>query len=172
MGFFKRNHPDDPTATLLLQGKDMIEKTAAAHHADWGLGTADRWDADLVAGTIAWTFPDHTAVAPVQILGSHNTGHGAWAWAWALESVPPALRLDAEKARAYGERTSTALLTSPHIPVDESGAADLAAMAFRVCEATGFYRGPGASTTFFTFGPVTVTAADGTSRTFRIRTET
>ena len=41
--------------------------------------------------------------------------------------------------------------------------------AFRVTEATGFYRGPGATiTTFMTFGPVTITTSMGASETFTI----
>ncbi len=175
MAFFRKKQSDQPAdgdvATLMLQGHDMLERTAALHHERWGLGTAERYDVDLAAGTISWTFPDRTAVAPVQILGSHHAGAGEWAWAWAIDAVPAALRVDAERARAFGEAHDTPFLTAARLPVDEEGAADVAAVAFRIAEATGFYRGPGASSTYFTFGDVTLTAADGTTEVFRLRAE-
>ena len=107
----------------------------------------------------------------MQIIGSHHAELRDWAWAWALDAVPPPLRRDAEAARAFGERTGTAFLTTPRLEVDTEGAEDMAALAFRVTRASGFYRGPGASSTYFTFGDVTITEADGATRTFRISPE-
>jgi hypothetical protein len=43
------------------------------------------------------------------------------------------------------------------------------ALAVRLTKATGFYRGPGGnSVSIITFGPVTLTAADGSTSTFNI----
>jgi hypothetical protein len=170
MALFRRKpEQDPPISILLLQGHDMIEQTGAAHSSDWGLGSAERWDVDLSLGQIRWTFADHMAAAPVQVLGSHNATQGEWAWAWALDGVPSAVRSDVERVREFGHRTKAPALTSPRLPADESSAADLAAIAFRITEATGFYRGSGSSSTlFFTFGPVVVTSADGGERTFRM----
>ncbi|WP_368858163.1 DUF6882 domain-containing protein [Nocardia noduli] len=35
-------------------------------------------DLDQRTGLISWTFPDKTATAPAQIIGSHNTRAGTW----------------------------------------------------------------------------------------------
>ncbi len=51
-------------------------------------------------------------------------------------------------------------------------AGTLAALAVRITKATGFYRGPGArSIAIITFGPVTLTAQDGSTSTFEINIE-
>ena len=48
-------------------------------------------------------------------------------------------------------------------------AATLAALAVRITRATGFYRGTGsAAIPMITFGPVTLTGADGAISTFKI----
>jgi hypothetical protein len=77
---------------------------------------------------------------------------------------------DALRAREWAEAHGHLSLAQPKIDADEQVAATLAALAVRVTEATGFYRGPGGSSvTTITFGPVTLTAADGSSSTFDIK---
>ncbi len=147
----------------------MIEQVGRAHREGWGLGAADSWNVDQTTGTIRWSFEDKTAEAPAQILGSHNAGTGTWLWAWANESVLPPMRSDVERVREWGEANGQASLTRAKCEADESDALALAAIAFRLTEAAGFYRAhAGASTTFLTFGPVTITTAQGHSTTFRI----
>jgi hypothetical protein len=41
-------------SSLLLEGEDMVERVAKAHHATWGLGTADSWGLDQRTGVITW----------------------------------------------------------------------------------------------------------------------
>jgi|SRR5690349_7319747 len=86
MGWLKRNRPPgsrapevepEALATLLLQGDEMIEQLARAHMS-WGLGAADRWGLDQSTGTITWTFPDKTATAPAQIIGSYSPSATSW----------------------------------------------------------------------------------------------
>ncbi|MFE2579344.1 DUF6882 domain-containing protein [Streptomyces sp. NPDC059378] len=81
MGMFKRANKADSAAqageradlsVLALQGEDMIEQLGRAHMS-WGLGSADRWDLDQTTGIITWTFPDKTATASAQILGSFRS---------------------------------------------------------------------------------------------------
>jgi hypothetical protein len=159
--------PADLT-TLLLQGEDMIEQLAQAHMS-WGLGTADRWDLDQTTGLITWTFPDKTATAPAQILGSYNPAAGSWMWAWANRSILPALSQDAAKVREWAEGRGPVALTEPVVAVDDQAAATLMALAVRITEATGFYRGTGTvSIPVITFGPVTLTASDGTTSRFEL----
>ncbi|MER6911675.1 DUF6882 domain-containing protein [Streptomyces sp. NPDC000594] len=158
----------DDLGTLLLQGEDLIGGLAQAHRT-WGLGSAQRWDLDQRTGLISWTFPDRTATAPAQILGSYSPTAGSWLWAWANESILPSLGRDARSLREWGERHGHAAFTEPTLPVDEESVATLTALAVRITRAGGFYRAPaGASVVMVTFGPVTLTAADGTTSAFTV----
>ncbi|MFB0620365.1 DUF6882 domain-containing protein [Streptomyces sp. AGS-58] len=155
-------------SVLLLQGEDMIEELGRAHMS-WGLGSADRWDLDQQTGMITWTFPDKTATAPAQILGSFSPGSGSWLWAWANQSILPAMSRDARTFRDWAGANGHPALAQPKIEADEKAAATLVALAVRITEATGYYRGPGGnSAVIITFGPVTLTAADGTVSDFNI----
>jgi hypothetical protein len=111
MGLFKRaNKPDSDAqavdqadlSTLLLQGEDMIDQLARAHMS-WGLGSADRWGLDQRTGLITWTFPEKTATAPAQILGSFSPSSGSWLWAWANKSILPEMSRDARIVRDWAE---------------------------------------------------------------------
>lgn len=156
---------------VLAEGTDIIEQLGQIHQEHWGLGTGDTWTVDQQAGVIRWTFPDKTAEAPVQMIGTHNPGAGSWLWAWANESVLPPLRRDAELVREWGKANGQAFLTEPKMKADEDTAWTLAAMAMAITKASGFYRGPaGASLVYMTFGVVTITA-DGKSTTFKINVE-
>ncbi|MFE5586801.1 DUF6882 domain-containing protein [Kitasatospora sp. NPDC056531] len=160
--------PPSGLATLLLQGEQMIDQLAEAH-TTWGLGTADRWGLDQRTGLITWTFPDRTATAPAQILATWSPGSASWLWAWANPSILTALSRDAGSVRDWAEADGHAALAEPEVEADEQLAATLAALAVRITKATGFYRAPGAtSTTFITFGPVTLTSQDGSTSTFTV----
>ena len=180
MGLFQRADKADKTetaaqavdqadlGTLLLQGEDMVAQLAQAHRS-WGLGSADRWGLDQTTGLITWTFPDKTATAPAQILGSFSPGSGSWMWAWANPSILPEMSRDAKSLREWGQVRGHDAFTCPKVDADEQTAATLAALAVRITEATGFYRGPGGNSyVIITFGPVTLTGADGSMSTFNI----
>lgn len=159
--------PADLTA-LLLQGEEMIDQLARAHMS-WGLGSADRWDLDQTTGIITWTFPDKTAAAPAQILGSFSRASGSWLWAWANTSILPEMSRDASIFRDWAEAHGHPHLAQPKIDADEKAASSLVALAVRVTNATGYYKSPGNnSSVVITFGPVTLTAADGTVSSFSI----
>lgn len=177
MGLFKRaevaesagqaGEPADLSA-LLLQGEDMIDQLARAHMS-WGLGSADRWNLDQTTGIITWTFPDKTASAPAQILGSFSSASGSWLWAWANESILPAMSRDAGVFRDWAEGQGHSHLAQPKIDIDEKAASTLVALAVRVTNATGYYKSPGSnSTLIITFGSVTLTAEDGSVSSFNI----
>ncbi|MFE4546858.1 DUF6882 domain-containing protein [Streptomyces sp. NPDC056785] len=158
-------------ATLVMQGEDMIEQLATAHRT-WGLGTAERWDLNQRTGEIKWTFPDRVATAPAQILGSYNRSTSSWMWAWANDSILPSMSRDAEKVRAWAAAHGHSGLGLPRVEVDEETAGTIAAVALRITGAAGFYRG-GGRTAFpvITFGPVTLTAADGAVTSFAVDVE-
>ena len=168
----QRNDPAADLGTLLLEGQDMIEQTGRAHAEAWGLGSADRWDLDQTTGLLRFTFPDRVAEAPAQILGTYSPNGETWVWAWANASLLPDLRKDSEHVRAWGEQNGADLLTTAKLPLDAEQAADVAAFAFRISKATGFYRAPaGAAQVFLTFGPVTLTDSNGDQETFAISVE-
>jgi hypothetical protein len=174
MGFFRRGKADSAAgdqevlAGLLFQGEGMIEQLAEAHRP-WGLGSADRWDLDQCTGTISWTFPDKVASAPAQILGSYNPAARSWLWAWGNKTVLPDMSRDSVVVRNWGIEHGVDVLSQPKTTADDETAAGLAALAVRITRATGFYRGTGsASFPVITFGPVTLTARDGSTSTFAI----
>ncbi|MFJ8803416.1 DUF6882 domain-containing protein [Streptomyces sp. NPDC102487] len=176
MGMFKRSNKTDSAgqageradlSVLLLQGEDMIEQVGRAHMS-WGLGSADRWDLDQTTGIITWTFPDKTATAPAQILGSFAPRSDSWAWA--NQSLLPDMSRDSRRFCDWAEANGHPGLAQPKIDADEQTAATLAALAFRFTGATGFYKGPGANSSYvvITFGSVTLTTSDGSVSTFNI----
>jgi len=174
MALFKRGKADVPPRTgpdlgvMLLEGQEMIEQVGSAHAKRWGLGSATNWGLDQQTGLLTWTFPDKAATAPAQILGSHNATAGSWLWAWANEGLLPGMRTDADRVRSWAEANGASSLCQAKLLCDAATAATMCAIAFRVTAATGFYRADaGASTLFMTFGPVTLTTAEG-SQTFTI----
>ncbi|WP_207957780.1 DUF6882 domain-containing protein [Streptomyces sp. YIM 98790] len=177
MGFFNRAGASEAGALgldgdelrlLRLQGEVLIGKLAQAHMS-WGLGTADRWGLDQQTGLLTWTFPDKTATAPAQILGSYNPSAGSWLWAWANASILPEMSRTAAGIREWGEARGHSAFTEPKLQIGEETAAALAAVSVSVTRATGFYRGSGRDAVpIITFGPVTLTAQDGTAQTVQI----
>ena len=73
--------------TLLNEGREMIDRTSKAHRERWGLGSAKKWVLNQDEGRIIWSFEDHVASAPAQILGSWNGKVSSWVWSWDNDSV-------------------------------------------------------------------------------------
>jgi hypothetical protein len=175
MRFLRRaGRPDQASSdlsTLLLQGEDMIGQLAEAH-LSWGLGSAQRWELDQTNGLLTWYFPDRTATAPAQIIGTWLPASSSWLWAWANNSIQPALARDSRAVRDWAEEHGHTSLTQPKIEADREMAATMAALAVRITGATGFYRGAGESDAdpmpILIFGPVTITTADGQKSVFEI----
>src|SRR6186997_154983 len=129
--------------TLLHEGREMIDRTSKAHRERWGLGSAKRWVLDQDIGQIVWSFDDHVASAPAQILGSWNGKVSSWVWSWDNDSVQAPLCTTAEEVR------------------------DLVAVAFRLAGSTGLYHHyDGVLATYIVFGPVTVEEGGGRTSTF------
>ena len=72
--------------TLLNEGREMIDRTSKAHRERWGLGSAKKWVLNQDEGRIIWSFEDHIASAPAQILGSWNATVSSWVWSWNNDS--------------------------------------------------------------------------------------
>jgi uncharacterized protein DUF6882 len=158
-------------STLLLQGEDMIGQLAEAH-LSWGLGSSQRWELDPTNCLLTWYFPDRTASAQAQIIGTWLPASKSWLWAWANNSIPPELARDSRAVRDWAEEHGHPSLTVPRVEADKEKAATMAALAVRITGATGFYRGNGASDAdpvpVFIFGPVTIVAGNGRMSVFEI----
>jgi hypothetical protein len=153
--------------TLLNEGREMIDRTSKAHRERWGLGSAKRWVLDQDLGQIVWSFEDHVASAPAQILGSWNGKVSSWVWSWDNESVQAPLRTTAEEVRAIGVLNGIGALATSPLKLNEEQVRDLVAVAFRLAGATGLYHHyDGVLATYITFGPVTLEEAGGRTSTF------
>jgi hypothetical protein len=145
----------------LLQNLQL--KTEA--HTAWGLGTFDRWDIDQEVGDLVFSNADGTkAVASAQIIGSFSTNDNSWLWAWDNPSIVDDLKLHARKLKEYGDKHGIEKLTTRKWTGTEDDAWAMAALAVKLCDAQGAYRGPaGPSYVFMTFGEVKISKPkDGT----------
>jgi len=98
---------------------------------------------------------------PAQIVGSFDGADGSWLWAWANPSIADSLKRDSLRVRDYGQKRQIARLTSAEWPCTdewpctEAEAWRMAALACKLCEAQGVYRGPaGTAFVFMTFAKV------------------
>ena len=150
-------HGESPEFKSLLD-TSIAELRAknTGHQEGWGLGKAARWDLDQSRGDLIFTFNDGViATCPAQIIGSFNKNAGSWLWSWANPSIVDVLKRDALKVKDYGQRHQITRLTSDKWTGAEEDAWAMAALACKLCDAQGSYRGPaGASYVFMTFGKV------------------
>jgi len=156
-GNSKGNGGETPEFKALLE-KSMAELRAktTGHQAGWGFGKANQWSLDMSQGDLVFTF-DHGVVAtcPAQIVGSLDSADGSWLWGWANPSIPDSLKRDALKVREYGQREKIARLTSEEWFGTEQDAWSMAALACKLCDGQGVYRGPaGSALVFISFGKV------------------
>jgi hypothetical protein len=155
----KRNAGDsEDYHRLVEQSMEELRLKTAAHDAGWRIGEAD-WDVDQNAGTIVFTRSDGIkATCPVQIIGTYNTDDGTWLWGWDHPSVVPALQEHARQVRDYGEQHGIEPLVTQKLACDEFAAWEFTALACKLCDAQGAYRGPAGNVmVFMTFGAVTLT---------------
>lgn len=153
--------PDDaetPEFKALLDGSmEGLRLQTASHQNVWHFGEAQRWDFFQDTGELIFTFPDRIVRAPAQIIGTFSGSSQTWMWSWANSSIENALTRDASRVRAYGEEHGLRRLTEAQWSGDEQHAWMMTALACRLCEANGAYRGPAGSTfVFFTFGEVQI----------------
>lgn len=131
-----------------------------AHAGAWRLGEEERWDLDLEAGVVTFTFVDGlVATAPIQLVGTFNSGDGTFLWAWDHPSAPLSLRRAAGKVRAWAQRHAVSRLLRRKIRCSEDDAWGYTALAARLSKANGAYRalaGEGGPYVFFTFGAVSL----------------
>src|SRR5262245_52076143 len=161
MGFFDRllgkakTSGSDDYRRLVEQSMEELRLKTAAHDAGWRLGEA-AWDVDQDTGLIVFTRKDGiTATCPVQIIGTYNTADGTWLWGWDHPSILVPLQDHAKRVKAYGEGHGLERLTTRKLQCQELEAWEFTALACKLCNAQGAYRGPaGTALVFMTFGGV------------------
>jgi len=142
--------------TLLDKSMEELRAKTMGHQAGWGLGKSNRWSLDQSRGDLLFTFDDGlVATCPAQIVASFDGADGSWLWAWANPSIGDSLKRDSLRVRDYGQQRGIARLTSAEWPCTEAEAWRMAALACKLCEAQGVYRGPaGTAFVFMTFEKV------------------
>ncbi|WP_370679106.1 DUF6882 domain-containing protein [Comamonas sp. GB3 AK4-5] len=146
----------DSTERFIHVAREGLDLQTTAHAASWHLGEEKNWSADLEAGTIAFDFADGTvATAAIQVVGTYNQADGSFLWGWDHPSVPAVLGAHAQLARDWGQLQGAAAFTERKLQCSEDDAWSFAAVANRLAEANGVYRGTAGNTlVFMTFGSV------------------
>jgi hypothetical protein len=133
--------------TLQKMSIEELQLKTRGHVVTWGLDRISRWDLDQDTGELAFSFDDgFKAVAAAQIIGTYNSEDHTWLWAWANPSVDDALKKDALKVRKYGEEHHVERLTKAKWVGTEEDAWAMTALAVKLCEEQGAYRGPAGET--------------------------
>jgi hypothetical protein len=137
-------------------GMEHLRALTAGHQGAWHFGDEDQWDFNQDNGDLVFTFANGTiATCPAQILSTFNLDDNTWLWAWANPSIGDALINDSLKVKAHGEQHDFAKLSTEKWSGSEDDAWGVAAIASKLCDSQGAYRGPAGSTlVFFTFGEV------------------
>ena len=130
---------------------DSLVSSAAAYnddrlawaHAEWQIGTYERFDFDQTTGLLTFSNAGVPMVyAPSQVVGTHSTVSETWLWAWDNSSILPALLEVALQTRAFGLRHSYSQLTTAKFPASERDSWYLAAIALYLSRSAFLYRCP------------------------------
>lgn len=145
---------------MIAGAREGLALLTSTHASTWRMDRAAHYDVDLDAGEIVWSFDDGTrAVAPVQVVGTLNRADGTFLWAWQHPSVPEPLAQHAALVRDLGSEVNDARLTTAKIAASEDEAWSFTALAVKLGEANGGYRGggnDGLPLVYMTFGNVTL----------------
>ena len=141
---------------LLDASMEELRLKTAAHQQGWRLGKAALWNLDQSEGNLVFTFDDGVvATCPAQIIGSFDITTSEWMWAWANASIAEPLKRDSLRIKEYGQTRQFTKLTTAEWIGKEDDAWRMTALACKLCEAQGAYRGPAGTTfVFMTFGKV------------------
>ena len=143
---------------FIAAAREGLAMQTSAHTSSWNLANAGSWAADLDEGTVTFQFEDGiTAKAPMQIIGTYNLADGTFLWGWDHPSVDEPLRSHAKLAFEWGQANGAEAFTHRKVTCTEDDAWSFTAVANRLANANGAYRGSSGSTlVFMTFGKVTL----------------
>ncbi|HVV72151.1 MAG TPA: hypothetical protein VHI52_11745 [Verrucomicrobiae bacterium] len=140
---------------LLRSSMDDLMLKTQSHQSAWGFGTEESWQLDQDKGELLFQFPGRGAIAAVQIIGTYDAQTGVWMWAWANPLIADSLKVQATNLREFGEQHGIQRLTTAEWNGQESDCWYMSALACKLSDARGAYRGPAGDThTFMTFGEV------------------
>jgi hypothetical protein len=145
------------SASQFMEGaRQGLALQTSGHASTWQLGQEEDWSADLDTGQLVLKFSKGvTATARIQVVGTYNKADGTFLWGWDHPSVPEPLRQHALLAKKWGEQNQVPAYTSRKVKCSEDEAWTFAAVANRLANANGVYRGPaGTAFVFMTFGEV------------------
>ena len=155
MGFFDRFRKQQPVAdiavfqALIDQCMEELRLKTEAHDGVWHISEAD-WNVDQDAGTIIFTPNNGMSVTcSVQIIGSRDSTDNSWMWGWHNPSIPEELRRHARKVQEYGDQTRNLWLTTPMMVCPPDKAWQLTALACKLNNAQGAYRGVDSETEIY-----------------------
>ncbi len=155
-----QNQPRLPPdfATLKKVSVEELKLKTDAHRQAWGLDKISHWDLSQDSGKLVFSLPDGMkAVCPAQIIGTYNGEDHTWLWAWANPSIDDKLKVDALTLRKYGKKHHIDRLTTRKWSGTEEDAWAMVALAVKLCDKQGAYRGPaGATYVFIAFGEVSL----------------
>jgi hypothetical protein len=148
----------DKLRVLLDEAFEHAAVLAERHRSLWNNGKEAAWELDQDEGILRFRFEDGVVVsASAQIIGTFDTTKRSWMWSWHNASILPSLQTDALRIRDFGESHGFDLLTKPSWSCDEDLCWRLAALALKICDRQGIYRGLGGKTAiFFTYERVTI----------------
>jgi hypothetical protein len=127
---------------IAISSVELATKNAAALHT-WGIGTSDRWSADLAQGSINFHFADHTITGPIQVLGTWSSESDTWLWAWANDALPQSVTEAASTTREYGRVHELEALTEAKLGATTAELSeDLASVVVELADLAGMYRAP------------------------------
>ena len=143
-------------STLQKMSIEELKLKTQAHKEIWGLDKIERWDLKQSTGELVFSFADGTkAVCPAQIIGTYNSEDHTWLWSWANSSINENLKKVALKVRKFGQENEIERLTKSKWVSTEEDAWAMAALAVKLGEEQGAYRGPaGGTLVFISFGEV------------------
>jgi len=142
---------------MLDQSMEHLRLLTVSHSKIWGLGKDESWNADLKKGLIWWTFSDKIVEAPIQVIATYSTKNKTLLWGWNHPSVSKKLSKHAELVKKYGLKNNISKLTTVKIKCTENDAWKYTALAVKLADAQGAYRGPAGTTlVFFTFGKISI----------------
>jgi hypothetical protein len=151
VNFFKKNSgtQNKDYQILLERSMEELKIKTSAHDNLFNLGTA-AWNADLDKRIIVFTSPNGIkATCSLQIIGTINTQDSIWLWSWGNETIDSELQLHAKAVKIYGEENNIEQFTLRKFLCSEETAWELVAIACKLGNAQGAYRGPAGSANVF-----------------------
>lgn len=144
---------------LLEAGFAHVQALQNVHEGTWKMSEAERYDVDLSAGQIYWTYPDKIVSAPAELLGTWSPQDGTFLWGWDHPSAPPGSAVSTAALKSHAVAHGITELQSSKTACDFDECWKLAAAAGLVGDLQGISRfeaSPGGPWAYIGFGNITI----------------